>query len=214
MRHIFRARFVNSFIAAVLCVLIIACENIEGNIALGVVGATALGARTPSNEIEQTYYLGVFDPQEQLPPQLYRVRVHGQASAISSTKFASGWVPAALVDSLGSSVQPGKAGTTGENNGLASQIKTGRRLVMFGPEGFREAPADHRLVVVMGSNPQAFFNSIDTTLGDIAAVRGAQRADALGSELLQAMLELRTEQAAIAEIGADTKIIKAKVEDN
>lgn len=52
-------------------------------------GTTLLGARTPANEIEQIYYLGVFDPQEQLEPMVYRVRVHGQASPISGMKFGS-----------------------------------------------------------------------------------------------------------------------------
>ena len=37
---------------------------------------------------------------EQVPPSVYRVRVKGQASFLSATKFASGWVPADLVDSL------------------------------------------------------------------------------------------------------------------
>ena len=50
------------------------------------------------------------------------------------------------------------------------RMLTGRRLVMFGPEGFREAPKDHRLVVVMGSNPDAFFSAVDEALGVVASV--------------------------------------------
>ena len=135
-----------------------ACENIEGTVALGVVGATLVGAQSPSHEIQQIYYLGVFDPQDQLPPQVYRVRVHGQASFVSLVNFASGWVPANLIDSLGTTVslnkQTGgvKFQKAGEDE--TAPLKTGRRLVVFGPEGFREAPADHRLVVVMGSSPR------------------------------------------------------------
>lgn len=45
-----------------------------------------------------------------------------------------------------------------------------RRLVMFGPEGFREAPKNHRLVVVMGSNPASFFDAMDRALGVVAGV--------------------------------------------
>jgi hypothetical protein len=41
---------------------------------------------------------------------------------------------------------------------------------MFGPEGFREAPRDHRLVVVMGSDPSVFFSAVDEALGSVAAV--------------------------------------------
>src|SRR5437879_5604100 len=72
------------------------CASPAGTYALGAVGATVLGAQSPNNEIEVIYYLGVFDPQDQLPPTVYRVRVHGQASFISLTKFASGWVRAEL----------------------------------------------------------------------------------------------------------------------
>jgi hypothetical protein len=35
--------------------------------------------------------------------------MHGQASFISFAKFASGWVPAGLVDSLGSNISFNKA---------------------------------------------------------------------------------------------------------
>src|SRR5262245_25846810 len=80
------------------------CSTTEQNIALGVVAATFVNSRSAGSEIEQIYYLGVFDPQDQLPPTVYRVRVHGQASTFSFTKFASGWVRADLIDSLGTSV--------------------------------------------------------------------------------------------------------------
>ncbi len=79
------------------------CGSIVQNVALTVTGATVVGGHSPSNEIQQIYYLGVFDPHEQLPPTVYRVRVHGQASFISTTRFASGWVRADLIDSLGTS---------------------------------------------------------------------------------------------------------------
>jgi hypothetical protein len=45
---------------------------------------------------------------------------------------------------------------------------------MFGPEGFREAPRDHRLVIVMGSSPQKFFSAVDSALGLVASVTQGQ----------------------------------------
>jgi hypothetical protein len=110
------------------------------------VGATVVGARSPTHEIEQVYYLGIVDPHEQVPTAIYRVTVRGQASFISNTKFASGWAPAELVDSLNSHIgfQEDSAGvstTQPAGGGQMSRLQTGRRLVLFGPEGFREAPA-------------------------------------------------------------------------
>src|SRR5262245_33562546 len=69
-----------------------------------VAGVTVAGGRSPGQEIEQVYYLGVFDPQDQVPPSVYRVTVHGQASVLGLTKFASGWVPADIADSLNTQI--------------------------------------------------------------------------------------------------------------
>lgn len=193
-----------------ICYLAISsCSTLEQNLALGTVGAAVLGGLWPSSEIQQIYYLGVFDPQDQLPPTVYRVRVHGQASAISFTKFASGWVPANLVDSLS-----GKIGF--EKNGMnlsigeppesqVSSLKTGRRLMMFGPEGFREAPRNHRLVVVMGSNPEGFFKAIDETLGVVAEVREEQRNAALDRLLFEALTLIKNERERLVVIDEDIK---------
>ncbi len=151
------------------------CNTAE--IAGSTVGATLLGAQAPGSEIQQIYYLGVFDPMEQIPPQVYRIRVHGQASAISATNFSSGWVPADVIDSLTSKIQHSSSGvaevtgtptpTPGQTSG---SFLEGRKLVLFGPEGFREAPENHRLVIVMGSSPQKFFSAINNTLTGIASV--------------------------------------------
>lgn len=136
-----------------------ACNTTE--IIGSTVGATLLGANSPSQEIQQIYYLGTFDPQGQLPPTIYRIRVHGQASFISFIRFASGWVPAHFIDSLSSSVNFKEQKSTsvsidkGASETLA-KLSTGRRLMQFGPEGFREAPRDHRLVIVMGCVPYRF----------------------------------------------------------
>lgn len=139
------------------------------------IGSTSVLGSSPSTNIVQTYYLGVFDPREQLPPTIYRVRVQGQSSALNWTKFASGWIRSDLVDSLSSQVEADRVGVRVGGNGDNQKVELdkgqlNRRLVMFGPEGFREAPKDHRLVVVMGSNPEGFFGAVDRALGVVASV--------------------------------------------
>lgn len=99
----------------------------------GVVVAGVL----PSTNLEQVYYVGVFDPQDQIPPTLYRVRVRGQASALNFTQYASGWVHADLIDSLSTSVKfTSKELDSGVDVKKASAegykaFTPGRRLVMF-----------------------------------------------------------------------------------
>jgi hypothetical protein len=135
-----------------------------------VVGATVVGANSPANELEQVYYLGVFDPNEQLPTSIYRVRVHGQSSAISSIRFASGWVPAKLVDSLSDQVSLDPNSSSPANivaaiNNQEANLQTNRRLWVFGPEGFRVVPEDYRLTIVMSADPSQYFAAIDQMLG-------------------------------------------------
>ncbi len=161
-------------VIAVLCYAAGGCATPAQSTLLGLGIAAAVGTQAPGQEIEQIYYLGVFDPREQIPEAVYRIRVHGQASAISFVSFASGWVPAKFVDSLTSSIginptthQPE---ITAGSDTTTSELQTGRRLVLFGPEGFREAPKDQRLVIVMGSNADEFFKAIDMTLGATANV--------------------------------------------
>lgn len=127
-----------------------------------VVGATYLGVQAPTTDLQQVYYVGIFDPQGQLPPMVYRFSVKGQASFWSSTQFASGWVQAAMVDSLNESMEFDKDGrlVVRDRDDTAIPFQTGRRLIMFGPEGFRESPKDHRLVIVMGSSPDKYFEEI------------------------------------------------------
>ncbi len=186
------------------------CTGAAENAALagGIVVGTAILAQSPANEIEQIYYLGVFDPREQVPPTVYRIRVHGQASAISNTKFASGWVKADLIDSLQSKVgfeaEGGGVEVTGAENG-GGAIKTGRRLMVFGPEGFRESPTDHRLVIVMGASPQAFFQAIDDSLGVIAEVQQEQLESALAQDLFQELQRVRAERIRLVDLQADLR---------
>jgi hypothetical protein len=136
--------------------------------------ATIVAAHTPTTSVSQVYYLGVFDPHDQLPPTIYRVRVQGQASALNFTKFASGWVRAELIDSLSSRIDSDGKVSASAADALEKGALGQRRLVMFGPEGFREAPRDHRLVIVMGSSPQKFFSAVDSALGLVASVTQGQ----------------------------------------
>lgn len=186
------------------------CSSTVENIALGAAGATLAGARSPGQELEQTYYLGVFDPREQLPPMVYRVRVRGQASVLSSMKFGSGWVPASIIDSLGTGVVfSDKKGMEGvpelvqTGKGQTSGIQTGRRLVLFGPEGFREAPKDHRLVIVMGASPENWFNAMDQSLGAITQSIAQQQNQGLNRLLLAALGRTRTEAVSLERLSTD-----------
>lgn len=168
----------------------------------GIVATTLVLSRSPSHEIEQVYYLGVFDPLEQVPPSFYRITVHGQASAMSSTKFASGWVPAAVIDSLNTRIRFSDESDALEimtaDEATSSSIKTGRGLILFGPEGFREAPRDHRLVIVMGSNPSAYFDAIDGVLGEIAAQRRPPpTVDKERGRIIEALFKVQDQKSAI-----------------
>lgn len=75
----------------------------NSKLTLGIGGTAVVGGVLPIDEIEQTYYLGVYDPQGQIPPSIFRVRVNGQSSFLNNTKFASGWAHSSLVDSFESS---------------------------------------------------------------------------------------------------------------
>ena len=185
-----------------------ACDTPQQTLTLGVIGATVIGGQAPTHEIEQIYYLGVFDPQDQLPPEVYRVRVHGQSSFLNRTKFASGWVPAEVIDSLGTTVSATKSGIEierGKKEDLA-KLKTGRRLMMFGPEGFREAPANHRLVIVMGASPEAFFDAVNEAIGVVAQAQEEQRSAGLDRALFEALANVRDERAKLAEINKDIAV--------
>lgn len=183
------------------------CGTMTTSIVAGTIGATAAGSYSPNTEIEQTYYLGVFDPHEQVPPSVYRVRVKGQASFLSATKFASGWVPADLVDSLSSHIgfdaESGNVQIGAPGSKVTAELKTGRRLILFGPEGFREAPRTHRLVVVMGSTPEDFFEAIDTSLGAVAQIRSDQRNEGLARDLFEALQRVKAERERLADLERD-----------
>lgn len=181
------------------------CTTTNDTIAAGI-GVAAFLAHSPNNEIEQIYYLGVYDPQEQVPPTVYRVRVHGQASAMSFTRFSSGWVPADVIDSLGTRVHFEKAGGAlkiEDAEKLNNALPTGRKLVLFGPEGFRLAPQNHRLVIVMGSNPEEFFKAIDESLGMVSEVKVQQRNMKLQQEVFTELLQISNERQRLDELAKD-----------
>lgn len=202
--------FLRVLISFALVSYVTGCANIVERNQLAGVGAIVGLAYTPTTVINQTYYLGVFDPQQQLPPTIYRIRVQGQASALSRTNFASGWVRADLIDSLTSRVSmdaegkitfPDQGGEQGKGVQQEEKNKLNRRLVMFGPEGFREAPKDHRLVIVMGSSPEAFFNSVDSALGIVAgATQEPTNSPEFMRELLKDLSHLREERRVIETI--------------
>ena len=217
-----------TFVAMCACALLTGCETTAGTITLGVVGGSAQNARSPGHEVEQVYYLGVFDPQDQVPPTIYRVRVHGQASALGRTQFASGWVPAQVIDSLGGKVGIATTGyqttvaptgmtqvklpdvkvSTGEHD--LANLETGRRLMQFGPEGFRETPRDHRLVIVMGASPQNFFSAVDKALGTVSKVQAEERDNELVQKLFDALRMLRSESERLGQLGRDVDALKAR----
>lgn len=188
-------------------VLLTGCGTFEQNIALGAAGVTAFGARTPANEIRQIYYFGVFDPQEQVQPMVYRVRVVGQASMISGMKFGSGWVHASVIDALGTTIsfndKSNKVEITKTGSLGPAGIKTGRKLVLFGPEGFRMAPKDHRLVIVMGASPEKFFAAIDESLQAVSKAIAEQRHQGLNKALLDVLTKAKSERDKIDRLAKD-----------
>ena len=191
------------------------CSHVvSGAAERNLVATTALSAATylPTTALEQIYYLGVFDPQEQLPPTLYRVRVKGQSSFINWTRYASGWVPAAVIDSLSTSAkfENNKDVSVNEVNDSLKTALTGRRLVLFGPEGFREAPKDYRLVIVMGSSPDKFFQAVDEALGSVASVTQGNSGPILEQGLLRELLRVQTEHGALEELLTEASTDRAK----
>ncbi len=174
------------------------CTTVELLVGGIVGGTTAYFSRSPGNEIEQTYYLGAFDPNEQIAPTVYRVRVHGQASSLSFTKFASGWIKSDLIDSLGTNIdfngQNGGINVDSSGQAALSSLSPEKRLILFGPEGFREAPKDHRLVIVMGSSPESFFKAVDQSLGIISEVKAQTMSEGLSRRLFEALHEMESEQ--------------------
>jgi hypothetical protein len=207
-----RSRFALTQVGA--CILLLtACNSNPQNLALGLGIGTVLGGYAPSNEIEQIYYLGAFDPQEQVPPAVYRVRVRGQASFLSFMKFGSGWVPARFIDSLGPGVElEGDKGTVtftkaggDEAEHKLVDLDVGRRMIVFGPEGFRVVPKKHRLVIIMGSSPEKFFHAVDQALGSVAATVEQQHNAQLMHALFEAIERVKHERERLTDLQLDVQ---------
>lgn len=198
-------------VALAVVAILSGCKSGLQNNLLG--GAVAAGyfAQTPSNELEQTYYLGIFDPDEQVPQMMYRVTIRAQASAMNQMRYGSGWVPAWSIDSLGTKLTAGLdpsnddvgikfVGDSSDSDHKAN-LTIGRRLVMFGPDGFREAPKDHRLVIVMGASPEKFFEGIDAALGAVASAQLGTLAAPTQRDVTAADLAHRQRQIDLAKLG-------------
>ncbi|GJL50687.1 MAG: hypothetical protein NPIRA01_19140 [Nitrospirales bacterium] len=184
-----------------------------GAIIGSAVGTTVFGGLSPSNSLEQIYYLGVFDPQEQVPSTIYRITVRGQASSFSWMKFGSGWVPARLVDSLSTQIKADKDRDKiiiNEEDGEQFAITDERRLVLFGPEGFREAPKDHRLVLVMGTSPEDYFQAIDQALGTVAEVQHEQLQGSTKDKIIKTLLTLSHQQERLKDLEVDAKLLATR----
>lgn len=180
--------------------VLVSCSTTASKVAGYAAAATIIGGSTGSNQLEQIYYVGVFDPLEQVPPSVYRLTVRGQASAISRMRFASGWVQANLIDSLNSSVEYDEQGKLRIEAASQAQITPDRRLIMFGPEGFREAPRDHRLVLVMSADPDEFFKALGSTLEATTQLELEQLGGAEREHILEELYRLREEERALAEL--------------
>ncbi len=167
-----------------------------------------LGSCSGPGRLEQIYYLGAFDPLEQVPPTVYRITVNAYADPVSTVRYASGWVPADLIDSLGSRVkldqESGDIEVTGGDQ--LSRLQTGRRLIQFGPEGFREAPAHHRLVIVMGTSPEKFFQAIDQSLGVVTEVNEERKSSSIAQSLFEEMSRIREEQLAMQKLASEVEL--------
>ena len=198
-------RFLGLCAAAAWIFVAAGCSTGRENNALLLGGIAAGLGVTPSNDLDQIYYIGVFDPTEQVPEMIYRVRVRGQASALSFMRFASGWVHADLIDSLSSKAVGVPQNLPGVPDCAADAAKcgglpTGRSLVMFGPDGFREAPANHRLVIVMGSQADVFFSQMDKALGEYSSITAERDNLPLQRDFMAALLALKDDRQKVRDL--------------
>src|SRR5262245_17305602 len=95
-----------------------------------------------ATRIRTTHYLGVFDPQEQVPAELYRIQIDGDASWASNVKYGSGWVPASQADLLTYDVRPNTQGKFEITGGTSApvDVRARRRFFEIGPTGVSTEP--------------------------------------------------------------------------
>ena len=82
-----------------------------------------------------------------------------------------------------------------------------KRMFLLGPEGIRISPGGHRLVVVMGSSPEKFFEAVDSALGSLSTAElgkvDAQTRDAITNEYRRLMDERESLQALKLRVAAE-----------
>lgn len=129
------------------------------NVSLGLL---VVSCGCHATEIKTTHYLGVFDPAEQVPQELYKITIQGRASSVSNVKYATGWVPAAQADLLQSDLRHDDSGAVKLAGGDSGTVSVGprRRFFEIGPTGVSTEPDDGRFVIVMGSDPDYFFRKM------------------------------------------------------
>lgn len=147
-----------------------------GGLAKGLfMGGAGLLASCSATEVETTHYLGVFDPQQQVTQELYKLEIKGCANFASNADFASGWIPAGVADLVSEGIESKRTEggavvghRTAEGDVPEAVVKPSRQFFEIGPLAVSKAPQDHRFVVVMGSDPDFFFQKMGllTTLGE------------------------------------------------
>lgn len=117
-------------------------------------------------EMQTTHYVGVFDPQQQVTQELYRITINGHSKPMSSVKYASGWVPARTADLLTRAIRYREHDIelSGADPADVAAIEAERRFFEIGPLGVSFEPQDARFVVVMNSDPDYFFQKMSIAL--------------------------------------------------
>ena len=116
--------------------------------------------------VQTTHYIGVFDPHEQVPQELYRVTITGESDLLSSVKYGSGWVAASAADLLAMDTDGG-VNAAATKDSLPAQsappphLEARRRFFEIGPLGVSTEPQDGRFVVIMSSDPNQFFRRLE-----------------------------------------------------
>jgi len=117
-------------------------------------------------EVQTRHYVGVFDPQEQVTQELYRITIRGHSKPLSNVQYASGWVPAEAADLLTRSIrlQDHDVQLSGTEAASIAAIMAERRFFEIGPLGVSFEPQDARFVIVMSSDPDYFFQKMSVLL--------------------------------------------------
>jgi len=85
----------------------------------------------------------------------------------------------------------------------SSALQAGRRLVLFGPEGFREAPRDQRLVIIMGTDPSKYFAAVNKVLSKTTTNSTTQPDPNLSAKILAGLVDSEGQTAMIGQLLKD-----------